>query len=108
MAYGPIPAGLDVLHVCDHPPCVYHGHLFLGTDKDNQQDAIKKGRFHFVKPGRGEDNHNAKLTRALVRTMQERYASGQTQASLARIFGMHPSTVSYAIRGKTWEEVTHG
>lgn len=44
LEYGPIPAGLLVLHKCDVPPCARPDHLFLGTYKDNAQDMVKKGR----------------------------------------------------------------
>ena len=44
MFYGPIPATLFVLHTCDIKKCVNPSHLFLGTQKDNMQDAAKKGR----------------------------------------------------------------
>lgn len=32
-------------HTCDNPPCANENHLFVGTNSDNVQDAIKKGRF---------------------------------------------------------------
>lgn len=41
---GPIPDGLHVLHSCDNRLCVNPDHLFLGTNQDNVDDKIKKGR----------------------------------------------------------------
>ena len=49
---GPIPAGMGVLHHCDNPPCTQtepseaypDGHLFLGTQTDNNWDMAAKGR----------------------------------------------------------------
>lgn len=44
---GPIPDGKRVLHNCpggDNPTCVNPAHLFLGTQKDNVQDCIRKRR----------------------------------------------------------------
>ena len=38
------PGNLHVLHKCDVPACCNPRHMFLGTDKDNMHDAIRKGR----------------------------------------------------------------
>ena len=44
---GPIPEGMFVCHKCDNPRCCNIEHLFIGTQKDNIHDAMKKGRMKF-------------------------------------------------------------
>lgn len=39
-----IDKGLQVCHKCDIKVCVNPNHLFIGTQKDNIQDAVKKKR----------------------------------------------------------------
>jgi hypothetical protein len=44
LTHGPIPAGSEVCHSCDNPPCLNVEHLFLGTHSENMLDAGRKGR----------------------------------------------------------------
>lgn len=42
----PLPADKLLLHHCDIRNCVNPDHLYLGTRKDNIQDAIRRGRYN--------------------------------------------------------------
>jgi hypothetical protein len=41
---GPIGKGKIVCHSCDNKKCINPDHLWLGTQKENIQDALKKNR----------------------------------------------------------------
>lgn len=40
-----IPAGMFVCHMCDTPACVSPTCLWLGTQSENEQDKVSKGRW---------------------------------------------------------------
>ena len=44
LTYGPIPDGIEVMHICDTPACCNPSHLRLGTHADNMADMANKGR----------------------------------------------------------------
>lgn len=39
-----IPKGMVIRHSCDNPTCVRPDHLVLGTQADNMQDMVRRGR----------------------------------------------------------------
>jgi hypothetical protein len=86
---GPIPEGLRVLHTCDVKRCVRPDHLFLGTQKQNMEDKVAKGR------------HPKSLTPKQVLAIQEAYCGKPrpSQQQLAERFGVHQTTISNVIRG---------
>jgi hypothetical protein len=51
LIHGPIPLGMKVCHTCDNPPCRRPSHLFLGTQRDNIIDAVRKGRLNNYRKG---------------------------------------------------------
>lgn len=103
--YGEIQDSLHVLHHCDNPECVRPEHLFLGTQKDNSDDMIRKGR---DRKACGEENVNAKLTDAAVRDIRRRYVRGSArlgQVALAQEYGVSQLLISLVVRGKVWRHV---
>lgn len=92
---------LLVCHTCDNRSCVNPKHLFLGTQKQNIEDAISKGRMPF-----GESSAVAVLTNDLVREIRKRYAAGGiSHAQLAKEFGLRKENLYYVINRKTWKHI---
>jgi len=47
-----LPAGALVLHSCDNPACCNWRHLRVGTHRENQMDAVARGRWTYTPPTR--------------------------------------------------------
>lgn len=91
------PKGLQICHSCDNRECVNPQHLFIGTAKDNSDDAAKKGRI-----ARGERLHS-KLKESDVVVCREMVRQGRTVASLAREYGVSGVTMLDAVKGTNWK-----
>lgn len=67
--HGPIAKGCFVCHHCDNRSCVNPKHLFGGSQQDNVDDMIEKGRDNW-RGMPGIHNPAAKLTEASVRKIR--------------------------------------
>lgn len=94
-AHGAIPDGLLVLHKCDNSACVRPDHLFLGTNYDNVQDCVQKGR-----QSKGEKHGRAVLTLQQVHEIQ---ASTLTVTELSKLYGVAHGHISQIRNGKKWK-----
>lgn len=103
-----IPDDLFVCHHCDNPGCVNPGHLFIGTNRDNMQDASRKGRLHNQNVPRGEVIVSPVLTEAQVIAIRGVYSAGNvTQRSLATEYGVSCSTIRDILKRRTWRHVSN-
>lgn len=93
LTYGPIPAGMLVLHRCDNRVCVKPKHLFLGTHLDNTLDGLLKGRIARFRP---------KLTIATVRLIRDLRLTGLSYQVIANRLGLSISHVCAICRGTAW------
>lgn len=116
LTYGPIPDGLFVCHHCDVRTCVRPDHLFLGTQRDNMDDAVRKGRMrsgdqhglrvHPDRASHGEHRWNSALTEQAVREIRIAYDSGlETLNSLMSKYGVTRCTISNVLNGVTWKHI---
>lgn len=87
-AYGAIPEGLEVDHLCRVKRCVNPEHLEAVTHVEN----LRRG---FI----------AKLYEEEVVRIRAMYATGQyTQSELAKAFGVTSSSISCIVTGRSWGE----
>lgn len=118
--------GKFVLHTCDNRYCVRnepvgiyivsgkefisHGHLFIGTAKDNTTDMISKGRAGWSnKPHlwtKGEEQHYAKISINDVKDIREQWANGASVISLTEHYNFATTRSIYIIlKQESWRHV---
>lgn len=97
---GPIPVGMHVMHSCDQPSCVNPDHLFVGTNRDNHLDKLRKQR-----QARGMMLHRSRMTHESVRRLRHLAVEGVTQKALAERFDLVQSSVWAIINRRSWKHI---
>ena len=85
------PGDEAVCHSCDNDRCVNPDHLWTGTNLDNIQDRVIKGRSF------------CKLT---IEQVREIFASRESQRTLGNQYGVSSITIHDIKAGLTWNRVT--
>lgn len=96
--------GKVVRHICDNTKCINPKHLVLGSQADNIQDRVTRGRC-----ARGASQGLAKLTEGEVLEIRALYqynvVGGYNTVSLGKLFGVSSKNISDIVRRITWRHI---
>jgi len=102
-----------VMHSCDNPRCCNPGHLAPGTQTENRDDCVAKGRtaagmrhgskLHPERVPRGESHPATTLTAAQVAEIRRRYVPRRGVSELAREFGITRGVLYMIATGRSWK-----
>ncbi len=101
---GIVPDGKLILHNCDNPPCCNPAHLYLGDEKDNIMDCVKRGR-HSASILTEEQVREIKRDTAPSRPEKRNY---QHYKYLAKKYGVSVETIKGLVYGQTWGHIKDG
>lgn len=102
LRYGVWPT-MQLLHTCDTPSCVKPAHLFEGTQKQNMEDKVAKGR-----QPKGPDIPSAKLCDADVLEIYRMCDARIPTRDIADRFGVNPQTIYTINQGRMWTHLSGG
>lgn len=97
---GHIPKGMLVCHTCDVPLCVNPAHLYLGTDQDNADDRVERGR------SSRQGGPGTKLTDDAVREIRKLSGEGVNRHVLAARFGVGAPMITRIKNFRSWKNVS--
>jgi hypothetical protein len=87
----------QVLHKDDDPKNARWDNLFWGTQKDNIQDCVSKGRWHM-----GSKNGNSKLKDSQIPEIRKLIKEGVSERKIATRFKVGRYAITAIKRGITW------
>lgn len=104
---GEIPVGKHVCHYCDNPICTNPEHLWIGTNKDNNDDKIRKGREANYPPPkkRGINNGACKLSEVQVKEIKFLLEKGLTSREIGSQYGISKTHILRIKNGKNWTHI---
>lgn len=96
------PVGLVARHTCDNPPCMNPRHLVWGTNQENSDDKVSRGRHAY-----GERVSSAKLTDALVTEAREYFLLTRSLLMTRNKYGLSINACRKMLLGETWRHVSN-
>jgi hypothetical protein len=111
LTFGPLPDGEGyhgtvVRHTCDNRLCSNPAHLVAGTQRDNVNDALQRGRHRGGNSLRGGEHPMAKFTIEDIREIRALYDSGEwSLRQLAERFDTNKQYISKIVRREKWSHV---
>lgn len=103
LTFGKVPGKMCVLHKCDNRECTNPSHLFLGSNRDNVADKVKKNR-----QAKGSGNGRAKLSDRevlVIRSRYKPYCPVDGCNALARKFKVSSTVVWGIVNNTTWKHL---
>jgi len=117
---GKIDVGMQANHHCDNRVCCNPKHIFIGTQKDNMEDAYSKGRMprdphehknwkHGQANQKGEHNGNSKIDEETAKYIRHLYnCEIQNQVTISKFVGISRTQVGRIVRKEHWKNSKHG
>lgn len=96
---GKIPRLLSVCHTCDVRACVNPDHLFLGTNAENVDDKMAKGRHRTIN---GENHYRARLTEGQARAI---LLDPRPHTQIANSYNVSRTTISSLKARYSWPQL---